>query len=109
MITFQEIIGACIAVIVAGAPAMVALLKIRELHIAVNSALTAFIAATKQQAEERIAATKQQAEERIAATKQESDIRFEELRQQMEVLRNQNDQLAAQFSSTLRSHSSVLP
>jgi len=42
----EHIIGAVNAVIVAGMPAMIALLKIRELHILVNSRLSQWIEAT---------------------------------------------------------------
>lgn len=42
----DQVIGGCIAVIVAGAPAMVALLKIKNLHVLVNARLTELIAAT---------------------------------------------------------------
>jgi hypothetical protein len=42
----EQIIGAVNAVIVAGMPAMIALLKIRELHILVNSRLSQWIEAT---------------------------------------------------------------
>ena len=40
MWSMEQIIGAVNAVIVAGMPAMIALLKIRELHILVNSRLS---------------------------------------------------------------------
>ncbi len=46
MWSLEQIIGAVIAVIVAGMPAMIALLKIRELHICVNSRLSQWIEAT---------------------------------------------------------------
>ncbi|MGZ5973768.1 MAG: hypothetical protein ACXWPK_10195 [Isosphaeraceae bacterium] len=89
--SLDQIIGACVAVIVAGMPAMVALLKIKELHIAVNSALSAFIAATKQQAEER-----------IAATKLESDVHFQDLKREIELVRHRNDQLLDQLAETVK-------
>ena len=38
--SIEEITGACLAVIVTGLPAILALLKIRELHILVNSRMT---------------------------------------------------------------------
>ncbi|MGZ3353271.1 MAG: hypothetical protein ACXVB2_12560 [Isosphaeraceae bacterium] len=89
--SLEQIVGACIAVIVAGMPAVIALLKIRELHIAVNSALSAFIAATKQQAEER-----------IVATKLESDLHFQDLKREMELVRHRNDQLLDQLAETVK-------
>jgi vacuolar-type H+-ATPase subunit H len=45
-VNIQEIIGGCIAVIVAGMPAILALLKIRELHVLINSRLTQLMDAT---------------------------------------------------------------
>lgn len=89
--SLDQIIGGVIGVIVAGLPAMVALLKIRELHIAVNSALSAFIAATKQQAEER-----------IAATKLESDVHFQDLKREIELVTHRNDQLLDQLAETVK-------
>ena len=91
--SLEQIIGACIAVIVAGMPAVIALLKIQELHFAVNSQLTAFIAATKEQSEVRLEAIKEQAEDRIKATKMESDCHLTDLRKELEGVRNRNDQL----------------
>lgn len=89
--SFEQIIGGLIGVIVAGMPAMIALLKIRELHIAVNSALSAFIAATKQQAEER-----------ITATKLESDVHFQDLKREIELVTHRNDQLLDQLAETVK-------
>ena len=100
--SLEQIIGACIAVIVAGLPAMVALVKIRELHIEVNSQLTAFIAAAKQQSEERIAAIKQQAEGQIVASKVQSDWHMQDLRKELEGVRNRNDQLLDQLAEVLK-------
>jgi len=51
----EQIIGACVAVIVAGSPAMVALLKIDKLHISVNSRMDKFIAATATESKDRLA------------------------------------------------------
>lgn len=89
--SLDQIISGVIGVIVAGLPAMVALLKIRELHIAVNSALSASIAATKLQAEER-----------ITATKLESDVHFQDLKREMELVRHRNDQLLDQLAETVK-------
>ena len=100
--SFEQIVGACIAVIVAGMPAMIALLKIRELHIGINSQLTAFIAATKQQSEERLEATKQQAEERIIATKLESDNSLADVKKELEGVRHRNDQLLDQLAEAVK-------
>ena len=46
MWSLEQIIGGAIAVIVAGMPAMIALLKIKELHILVNSRLSEWMEAT---------------------------------------------------------------
>jgi len=46
MWSLEQIIGATIAVIVAGMPAMLALLKIKELHVLINSRLSELIEAT---------------------------------------------------------------
>ena len=100
--SLEQIIGGCIAVIVAGLPAMVALLKISQLHIAVNSQLTAFVAATKEQAEVRLQAIKEQSEERIAATKQESDYHLADLKKELDGVRHRNDQLLDQLAEMMK-------
>ena len=46
MWSLEQIIGGAIAMIVAGMPAMIALLKINELHVLVNSRLTELILST---------------------------------------------------------------
>jgi hypothetical protein len=46
MWSMEQIIGATIAVIVAGMPAMIALLKIKELHVLINSRLSELIEST---------------------------------------------------------------
>jgi vacuolar-type H+-ATPase subunit H len=46
MWSLEQIVGAVIAVIVAGMPAMIALLKLKALHILINSRLTELIAST---------------------------------------------------------------
>jgi len=38
--SFDQILGGCIAVIVAGMPAMIALIKLQQLHVLINSRLT---------------------------------------------------------------------
>ena len=43
---FDQIIGGVIAVIVAGMPAMIALIKIKELHVLINSRLSELILST---------------------------------------------------------------
>ena len=48
--SIESIIGGCVAVIVAGMPAVLALLKIRELHILINSRLSELIALTEKAA-----------------------------------------------------------
>jgi hypothetical protein len=47
MPNFEQIIGACIAVIVAGLPAVLALLKINSLHVMVNSRITELLETTR--------------------------------------------------------------
>jgi len=42
----DQLIGGIVAVVIAGMPAMLALLKIRELHVLINSRLTQLIEAT---------------------------------------------------------------
>ena len=46
MWSWEAVVGAIIAVITAGMPAMLALLKIKELHVLVNSRLSELIEAT---------------------------------------------------------------
>ncbi|MGO8897094.1 MAG: hypothetical protein ACLQU5_01905 [Isosphaeraceae bacterium] len=46
MWSLEQIIGATIAVIVAGMPALIALLKIKELHILINSRLSELLLST---------------------------------------------------------------
>ena len=46
MWSLEQIVGAFIAVIVAGMPAMIALIKIKELHILINSRLSELIVST---------------------------------------------------------------
>ncbi len=46
MWSLEQIIGATIAVIVAGMPAIIALLKIKELHILINSRLSELLLST---------------------------------------------------------------
>ena len=47
---FGTIVGGIIAIITAGMPAILALLKIRELHVLVNSRITELLEATKRMA-----------------------------------------------------------
>lgn len=98
----EHIIGGCVAVVVAGMPAMVALLKIKELHLAVNSQLTAFIAATREQSDLRIAMVKEQASTQITASKVESDWHLQDLRKELEGVRNRNDQLLDQLAEAVK-------
>ena len=46
MWSWEQMTGAVIAVVVAGMPAMIALLKIKELHVLINSRLSELIEAT---------------------------------------------------------------
>jgi len=64
--SFENIIGGCVAVIVAGMPAIIALLKIRQLHLAVNGRMDKFIDATLQQTKDREAAVMKESESRLA-------------------------------------------
>jgi UDP-N-acetyl-D-mannosaminuronate dehydrogenase len=66
--------GACIAVIVAGMPAMLALMKIKELHVAVNSRMDKFIAATLEQSTDREAATVKESESRVVGLTHSRDL-----------------------------------
>jgi hypothetical protein len=91
MITFNQIIGGCIAVIMAGMPAMIALLKIEKLRISVNGNLHQFIAANKAQADER-----------IKAAKAEADARLQDLRAEMVRVTQRNDQLFQSLVEALK-------
>jgi len=57
--SLEQIIGGCIAVITAGMPAVIALLKIDKLYVSVNSRMDKFIAATLHESESRLAALSQ--------------------------------------------------
>ena len=70
----ENIIGGCIAVVVAGMPAMIALLKINQLHLAVNSRMDKFIDATFKQSEEREAASSKESESRVAGLTHSRDL-----------------------------------
>ncbi len=70
----ENIIGGCIAVVVAGMPAMVALLKINQLHLAVNSRMDKFIDATLKQSEDREAASSKENENRVAGLTHSRDM-----------------------------------
>jgi hypothetical protein len=72
-LSFEQIVGGMVAVIMAGMPAMIALLKIQSLHLAVNSRLEEFIAATKRQNDAIIANLKDQLRE----AQNESQRRYE--------------------------------
>ncbi len=69
--SFDQIVGGCLAVIVAGMPAMVALLKINQLHLSVNSRMESF----------------------IEAAKLESDLRLKSVQDDLAHLRIRNEQL----------------
>ncbi len=70
----ENVIGGCIAVVVAGMPAMIALLKINQLHLAVNSRMDKFIDATLKQSEEREAAASKESENRVAGLTHSRDL-----------------------------------
>ena len=74
MMSYEQILGGCIAVIVAGMPAMIALLKINQLHIAVNSRMDKFIDATLIQSREREAASLIQSEDSVARIAHSRDL-----------------------------------
>ncbi len=70
----ENIIGGCIAVVMAGMPAVIALLKINELHLVVNSRMDKFIEATLKESEEREAAASKESESRIAGLVHSRDL-----------------------------------
>ncbi len=70
----ENIIGGCLAVIVAGMPAVIALLKINELHLAVNSRMDKFIEATLKEAQDREAAASKDSESRVAGLVHSRDL-----------------------------------
>jgi hypothetical protein len=52
--SFEQILGSCVAVIVAGMPAVLALLKIDHLHLLINSRFDKFISSTATAAADRL-------------------------------------------------------
>jgi len=72
--SFEQIIGGIVAVIVAGMPAMVALLKIRDLHVAVNSRMDKFIEATLKSSKAREDALKVASEDRVVGIAHSRDL-----------------------------------
>lgn len=78
--SLEQIVGACIAVIMAGMPAMVALLKINTLHLAVNSRMDAFITATKVVTEDR----------------------FRDLKAELQEVKHRNEQLLDQIGELMK-------
>ena len=78
--SLEQIVGACIAVIVAGMPAMLAVLKINTLHLAVNSRMDAFIAATKVATEDR----------------------FRDLKAELQEVKHRNEQLLDQIGELMK-------
>lgn len=78
--SLEQIVGACIAVIMAGMPAMLAVLKINTLHLAVNSRMDAF----------------------IAATKLETEDRFRDLKAELQEVRHRNEQLLDQIGELMK-------
>jgi hypothetical protein len=88
--SFETIIGGCIAVIVAGMPAIIALLKIKELHLAVNSRMDKFIAATELQTEDRLTCLTRTRDLLLAENRQLLD-QVHELIQYIEILSKANE------------------
>src|SRR5271166_1745674 len=72
--SFEQILGGAIAVIVAGMPAMVALLKINQLHLAVNSRMDKFIEGMIDQNKEREVAALKETDSRVAAIEHSRDL-----------------------------------
>ena len=72
--SFDAIIGGIIAVIVAGMPAMIALLKIKDLHLAVNSRMDKFIEATRESSKAREDASLVASEDRMAGVVHSRDL-----------------------------------
>lgn len=103
--SIDQIIGACIAVIVAGMPAMVALLKIDKLHLAVNSRMEAFIEATKVQSDLRINALK----EDLVHVKLRNEQFFDQLTEMAKVMQNSGCAFNALTKDTFQCSPTSLP
>ena len=72
--TLENVVGAAIAVIVAGMPAVIALLKINQLHLVVNSRMDKFIEATLTESKEREAMVFQETESRVQGIAHSRDL-----------------------------------
>ena len=89
--SFDQIVGGAVAVIVAGMPAMIALLKINRLHVIVNSRVEKLIEATSQVAEHRLSAMTR---DRDAVVRQN-----EQLMQRLAEITNQINELPVRCSA----------
>src|SRR5208283_2721972 len=72
--TLENVVGAAIAVIVAGMPAVIALLKINQLHLVVNSRMDKFIEATLSESKEREAMVFKETESRVQGIAHSRDL-----------------------------------
>src|SRR5208283_3345016 len=72
--TLENVVGAAIAVIVAGMPAVIALLKINQLHLVVNSRMDKFIEATLSESKEREAMVFAETESRVQGIAHSRDL-----------------------------------
>jgi len=95
----EEIIGGAVAVIVAGMPAMIALLKINQLHLAVNSRMDKFIEATLSQNQDRAAAMLSENESRVADIAHSRDLLMEQNTQLIEHLAKDVAELIRQIDT----------
>ncbi len=92
----SQIVGACIAVIVAGMPAVLALLKISQLHVLVNSRLTELL---------RVSAATARAEGQLEGQAGTSDLRdtLNTLNARVDVLLEERNGLLVQITD-MREH-----
>ena len=114
--SYEQILGGIIAVIVAGMPAMVALLKIKELHLAVNGRMDKFIEGMVDQNKQREIVALKETDRRVAAIEQSRDRlvtqntqlinHFAELMKQIDQLpssvQEQNAQLLDQLAEIVK-------
>src|SRR5208283_1341429 len=72
--TLENVVGAAIAVIVAGMPALIALLKINQLHLIVNSRMDKFIEATLVESKQREEMVLKETESRVQGIAHSRDL-----------------------------------
>ena len=70
----ENVIGGCIAAIVAGMPAVIALLKINQLHFIVNSRMDKFIEATLVESKQREEMVLKETESRVLGIAHSRDL-----------------------------------